>query len=33
MLPKKTLGQIITEANKEVDEIKKAEKFSELIKQ
>lgn len=33
MLPKETLGQIITEANTETDEIKKAEKFLELIKQ
>ena len=33
MLPKETLGKIITEANKEYDEVKKGEKFLELIRQ
>ena len=33
MLPKKTLGNIISKANKETDEVKKAEKFLKLITQ
>jgi hypothetical protein len=32
MLPKETLGKVIKESNKEEDEIKKAEKFIELIR-